>query len=610
MSTQDWSAATGSLDLDTLTKAYATGALTPTMVISAIYDRIASRGDDHVWIHLVSRQDALAAAAALEAKGHEGQPLWGIPFSVKDCNDIVGLPTTNALKESAYIATSSGQAITRLFDAGAILIGKTNMDQFGIGLVGMRTPYGACSSVFDERYISGGSSSGSAVSVAAGLSSFSIANDAAGSGRVPASFNNIVGIKPTPGLISNACVSGGGCVKTIETLAVFALTVEDGMKVTDLIGGYDPTYPFSKPEADAVPLKPATPPPSFRFGIPKGEALRFFGDTEAERLFAEAVARMRDLGGEVVEIDFAPFEETQRILYEGPWISERALSLDAVLEKHRDAIHPVTRQILSNSGKFTALDTFAAIHRIAELKRDTRSVWEDIAVLMVPTAPTIYTKDEIAADPISLNAKLGIYTNFVNLMGLCGIAVPNGFRNDGLPLGVTFLAPGFQEAKAAGIAAAFHRSTGLSLAMFDNPYPEAAALPLDEDYREIAVVGAHLSGMPLNHELTTRGGIFRRAAKTTDAYRLYALNGTVPPKPGLIRAADGGAGIAVEVWALPAAGFGDFIARIPAPLGVGKLALEDGSEVTGFLCESTAIDGQPDITAYGGWRAYRQSVAA
>lgn len=599
----NWSAITGSLDLTTLTAGYASGALTPSQVISAIYDRIAARGEDHVWIHLVDRADALAAAAALESEGYDGRPLWGIPFSVKDCNDIVGLPTTNALPEGAYVAESSGQAITRLFDAGAILIGKTNMDQFGIGLVGMRTPYGACSSVFDEDFISGGSSSGSAVSVAAGLSSFSIANDAAGSGRVPAGFNNIVGIKPTSGLVSNACVSGGGCVKTIETLAVFALTVEDGMDVLRLIAGYDPSYPFSKPEADQVPLVPVTPPPHFRFGIPKGEALRFFGDSEAERLFAEAVKRLQTLGGEAVEIDFSPFEETQRILYEGPWISERALSLDAVLERHREAIHPVTRQILSNSGKFTALDTFAAIHRIAELKCATRPIWDDIAVLMVPTTPTIYRKSEIAADPIALNAKLGIYTNFVNLMGLCGIAVPNGFRADGLPLGVTFLAPGFAEAKAAGIAAAFHRASGLPLAMFANPYPAPSEPVLDADYREIAVVGAHLSGMPLNHELLDRGAIFRRAATTSGDYQLFALAST-PPKPGLVRTASGGSKIAVEIWALPAAGFGDFISRIPTPLGVGRLELDDGSQVSGFLCEAVATAGQLDISGFGGWAAY------
>lgn len=604
MSAMPWSDATGSLDLIALTKGYASGALTPTRVINAIYDRIAARGEDHVWIHLVSRETALDAAKELEAQGYDERPLWGIPFSVKDCNDIIGLPTTNALKEGAYIATSSGQALDRIFDAGALLIGKTNMDQFGIGLVGMRSPYGACSSVFDDRFISGGSSSGSGVSVAAGLCSFSIANDAAGSGRVPAGFNNIVGIKPTPGLVSNACVSGGGCVKTIETLSVFSLTVEDGMKVLDLIAGYDSSYPFSKPEADAVPLTPVAPPPHFRFGVPAGAALRFFGDTEAERLFNEAIARLIAMGGEKVEIDFTPFEDAQRILYEGPWISERALSLDSVLAKHGEAIHPVTRQILSRSGNFSAVDTFAAIHHIAELKRDTRAVWQDIAVMMVPTTPTIYTKEEIAANPIQLNSNLGIYTNFVNLMGLCGIAVPNGFREDGLPLGVTFLAPGFEEARAAGIAAAFHKATGLNLAKFENSYPDAEEPALPDDYREIAVVGAHLSGMPLNRELIERGGFFRRTAGTTEDYRLFALTGTVPPKPGLIRVAKDGASIAVEVWALPVAGFGDFIGRIPAPLGVGKVSLNDGSMVTGFLCETAATEAQPDISAYGGWRDY------
>lgn len=609
MSELKWSDTTGSLDLSTLSSAYAAGTLTPIRVVNAIYDRIAARGEDHVWTYLVSREAALAAAEALEAEGYDGRPLWGIPFSVKDCNDIVGLPTTNALKEGAYIATSSGQALDRIFDAGAILIGKTNMDQFGIGLVGMRTPYGACSSVFDDRFISGGSSSGSGVSVAAGLSSFSIANDAAGSGRVPAGFNNIVGIKPTPGLVSNACVSGGGCVKTIETLAIFSLTVEDGMSVLRLIAGYDPSYPFSRPEADAVPLIPAPAPPRFRFGVPAGEALRFFGDIEAERLFGEAMARLTAMGGEKVEVDFAPFEETQRILYEGPWISERALSLDSVLEKHGEAIHPVTRQILSKSANFTAGDTFAAIHRIAELKRDTRALWDDIAVLLVPTTPTIYTKEEIAANPIQLNSNLGIYTNFVNLMGLCGIAVPNGFRKDGLPLGVTFLAPSFNEARAAGIAAAFHKATGLKLGKFDNPYPVPADASLPDGYREIAVVGAHFSGMPLNHELTQRSGLFRRAARTSGDYRLFVLNGTAPPKPGLVRDISSGAPIDVEVWALPVADFGDFIDRIPAPLGVGKLSLEDGSLVTGFLCEAVAVKEQPDITAYGGWRRYVESMA-
>lgn len=460
-----------SLDFHTLRNGYADGSLTPVQVITLIYDRIADRGDDAVWTCLVPREEALARAREIEQLPRGSSPLWGIPFSVKDCNDVIGLPTTNGLKESLYIAESTGQAISRLFDAGGILIGKTNMDQFGIGLVGMRSPYGACSSVFNDDYISGGSSSGSGVSVGAGLASFSIANDAAGSGRVPAAFNNIVGIKPTPGLVSNTCVSGGGCVKTIETVSVFALTVEDGMDVLQLIAGYDPSHPFSRPEADEVPLALKAAPATFTFGVPAGDDLRFFGDKDAERLFEQAVERLEAAGGRRVVVDFAPFEEVQKLLYEGPWIAERALTLDSVLEKYRDAIHPVTRTILEKSHDFSAKDTFGAIHRLAELKAQTRPLLNSLDVLLVPTVPTIYRKDEIAADPIVLNARLGIYTNFVNLMGLCAVAVPNGFRDDGLPLGVTFLAPSFHDAKAAAIAAAFHRTRELTLGATGAAYP-------------------------------------------------------------------------------------------------------------------------------------------
>lgn len=602
-----WNAATGSLDLSTLSVAFADGSLTPSMMVAAIYDRIEKRGDDSVWIHLVPREQALLAAQTLEKAGPVGKKLWGIPFSVKDCNDIDGLPTTNALPELSYLANHTGQALQRLFDEGAILIGKTNMDQFGIGLVGVRTPYGACSSVFNDEFISGGSSSGSGVSVAAGLCTFSIGNDAAGSGRVPAAFNNVVGIKPTPGLVSNSCVSGGGCVKTIETVSVFSLTVEDGMRVLKLMAGYDPSYPFSRPEADAVSLDITAPPASFKFGIPKGAALQFFDDTEAERLFSEAIARMQQMGGTAIEIDFAAFDEVQRILYDGPWISERALSLDPVLAKHGAQIHPVTKSILERSGQFSALDTFRAIHRIAELKCDTRPVWDEIAVLMVPTTPTIYRKSEILADPIALNSKLGIYTNFVNLMGLCGIAVPSGFRTDGLPLGVTFLAPGFAEARVAGIAAAFHRRTGLPLGASRNIYPPAhdTRTETSADRREIVVVGAHLSGMPLNCELTSRDGKFVRAGRTMRDYQLFALVGTVPAKPGLIRRQGTiGPGIEIEVWSLPTAGFGEFVSSIPSPLCVGKVFLEDGSAISGFLCEPVALETAKDVTQFGGWRKF------
>lgn len=470
-----WSHATGSLDIGTLQRHYAEGTLAPSDIIDAICQRIALRGDDSTWIHLASRESVLARCRELERAGRSMHPLWGIPFSVKDCNDVPGMPTTNALPETAYIAETTGQAISQLLDAGAICIGKTNMDQFGIGLVGMRTPYGACSNAFDERYISGGSSSGSAISVAASLVSFSIANDAAGSGRVPAAFNNIVGLKPTPGLVSNACVSGGGCVKTIETVSVFALTVEDALAVLRRIAGYDPTYPFSRPEADDVDLILRPPPRQFRFGVPSGDALRFFGDVDAEALFQAGLARLESIGGKRVEIDFAPFEETQRILYDGPWIAERALTLDPIVARYRDRLHPVTRTILESAKSYSAMDAFRAIHRVAELKCATRPTWDSIDVLVVPSTPTIYAKAEIAADPIALNSRLGIYTNFANLMGLCAVAVPNGFRPDGLPQGVTLLAPSWQEARISAVGAALHRASGLPLGATGNlPDPHSA----------------------------------------------------------------------------------------------------------------------------------------
>lgn len=471
MTSTIWSPATGSLDIVTLGRLYRDGSLTPSTVVEAVYDRIEARGDDSVWIHLAPRSQLLAQAKALEASGPTGDPLWGIPFSVKDCNDVPGMPTTNALPEMAYVAETTGQAMNRLLESGALCIGKVNMDQFGIGLVGVRTPYGACSSVFNDAYISGGSSSGSGVSVGAGLVSFSVANDAAGSGRVPAAFNNIVGLKPTPGLISNSSVSGGGSLKTAETMTVFALTAQDAVAVGRRMAGYDPSYEFSKPEADQVELVIGAIPKSFRFGVPGGAALRFFGDDEAAKLFDQAVARLESMGGTRVDIDFTPFEETQKLLYGGPFIAERALSMDAVVAKYREHINPVTLSILETSGNHTAIDVFRAIHKVAALKRDTRAAWADIDILMVPTTPTIYRKAEILADPIRLNAQLGIYTNFVNLMGLCGMAVPNGFRPDGLPQGVTFLAPSWQDAKAASYGAAFQRATGLTLGATGNPLP-------------------------------------------------------------------------------------------------------------------------------------------
>jgi allophanate hydrolase len=353
--------------------------------------------------------------------------------------------------------------VQRLLDAGAIVIGKTNMDQFAIGLVGTRSPYGTPPNVFDARYIPGGSSSGSAVAVGAGLVSFALGNDAAGSGRVPAAFANIVGVKPTPGLVSNSAVVSGGTARTLETIAVFSLTVADGMEVLRLIAGYDPEDLFSKREAETCDLSPLPLVTRFRFGIPAREHLDFCRDAEAARLFEEAVRRLERLGGKPIEIDFAPFDAAQRLLYEGPFLAERNAVIDEFVGDDKDKLHPVTRSILASAESWTAVDTFRAIHRLAELRREARRLFESMDVLVVPTTPTIFTIAQIEADPIGLNARLGSYTNYANLMELCGVAVPGGFRSDGLALGITVIAPPFQEAKAASVATAFHESIDLPL---------------------------------------------------------------------------------------------------------------------------------------------------
>ena len=471
----NWSTKDGSLDFTTLRQAYASGALTPRDVISAVYDRIESRGEDHVWIHRVPREEALAACDRVMRSLPRQAPLWGLPCAIKDNIDVPGLPSTSAFPPSRKIAKTTGPAVQRLLDAGVIVIGKTNMDQLAIGLVGVRSPYGTARNVFDARYIPGGSSSGSAVAVGAALVSFALGNDAAGSGRVPAAFANIVGVKPTPGLVSNTAVVGGGTARTLETISVLSLTVSDGMEVLRLIAGYDPEDLFSKREADSCELSFAPSAAPFRFGIPAREHLDFCGDAEAARLFNEAVRRLESLGGARIEVDFTPFTTAQRLLYEGPFLAERNCVIASFVGADKDKLHPVTRSILASADKWTAVDTFSAIHRLAELKREARRLFKTMDVLVVPTTPTIFTISQIEADPVALNARLGSYTNYANLMELCGVAVPSGFRNDRLALGITIIAPPFQEAKAASIAAAFHRSIDLPLGATTARLPTAAS---------------------------------------------------------------------------------------------------------------------------------------
>jgi allophanate hydrolase len=587
-----------SLDLGTLAKGYRDGALTPTAVVEDVLDRIAARGDDKVWIHVLPKAELLELARGLEMAGPAGKPLYGVPFAIKDNMDLAGHPTTAGCPPYAYVPERSATVVARLLAAGAIPIGKTNLDQFATGLNGTRSPYGAPGSAIDREYLSGGSSSGSAVAVAAGLVSFSLGTDTAGSGRVPAQFNNIIGLKPTRGLVST--VGAVPACRSLDVVSIFALSSDDAGDVLAVAKGFDAADPFSRREAPA-PLPHQAK--SVRFGVPRATDLEFFGNSEGERLFRAMVDRIRSLGGEIVEIDLSPFLETARLLYEGPWVAERYLAIREFIETHPDAVHAVTREIISGGSRPSAADAFAAYYRLKELRRRIEPRWTDMDVLVTPTAGRHYTIAEVQADPIRLNSNLGHYTNFVNLLDLAAIAVPAGFGRDGLPFGVTLAAPAFSDAGLLALADEIHRSENLTLGALEQKLPPKRRVLSSGASVRLAVCGAHMSGLPLNGQLTERGGRFLRACRTAPRYRLYALPGGPPARPGMLRAEPGRA-IEVEVWEVPVAAFGGFVDGIPPPLGIGTVELEDGTEVKGFICEAYGAKDARDISDLGGWRRY------
>lgn len=601
-----------SLDLVSLTAAYASG-VSPLQIVREVYARIRARGEDHVWITLRPEVDVLSEAAVLEARrsGGEKLPLLGVPFAVKDNIDVAGLPTTAACPAFSYTPESDAVAVSRLRAAGALVIGKTNLDQFATGLVGVRSPYGAPSSVFHPDYISGGSSSGSAVAVAAGLVTFALGTDTAGSGRVPAAFNNIVGWKPTRGLVST--IGLVPACRSLDCISVFSLTCADAASLAAIVSAYDSSDPYSRPAPRVTPAC-AT---GFRFGVPRASQLEFFGDSHASALYSASVARLRQLGGTPVEIDFTAFSATAALLYSGPWVAERLAALTPFIEQHPQVLHPVTAGIILGAKKFSAVDTFQALYRLEALRRAAAEQWARMDVLLLPTTPTIYTHAEIAAEPLALNTRLGTYTNFVNLLDLSAVAVPAGFRPDGLPLGVTLMGPAFHDADLLRLAAKLHSELGGRLGGTDTPLSAVnAALAAHgsntsaaDALVNVAVVGAHLGGQPLNHQLTSRGAVLQRTTRTAADYRFYALRGTTPAKPGLLRSPGfTGSGIEVEVWQLSTPAFGAFTAEVPSPLAIGTVVLTDGSSVKGFVCEPAALTGAEEITHFGGWRAYLASL--
>jgi allophanate hydrolase len=567
---------------------YRDGSSDPAQVLARAYERARSTAQP-AWISLVAWSRVKASLARLRDASTD-LPLYGIPFAIKDNIDLAGAQTTAACPAFAYSPRDSAFAVARLMAAGAIPIGKTNMDQFATGLTGTRTPYGACASVGDARYVSGGSSSGSAIVVADGTVPFALATDTAGSGRVPAALNGIVGFKATLGAIGTRGVLPA--CRSLDCVSLMTASVDDARRVLDVAAGSDAADPYSR----VVPARPAVAPAGARIAVARPDALTFCGDRFAQAAWQRALSRAQALGWQVVEIDFEPFAEAGRLLYEGPWISERYATIGQFMADHRRDVDSVVRRVVMTGRDHSAVDAFRAAHRLAELRLRTRAVWEDTDALLLPTTPTAFTAAEVADEPIVRNALLGTYTNFVNLLDLCAVAVPGGAREDGLAFGVSLIAPAGADRSLLALAAHWGAEQ----------LPAATA---GDDTVRLAVVGAHLSGEPLNHQLVGLGARLVETVATAPGYRLFALPDSEPPKPGMVGGGrPDGPGIELEVWELPAEGFGRLVAGVPPPLAIGTVVLDDGRAVKGFLCEADALAGAREITAFGGWRAYRASL--
>lgn len=595
-------------------QAYAEGRLEPETLLAWV---ARFPDGDSAWIARADAGRLRAQLKQLEAAargGREHLPLFGIPFAVKDNIDVAGWPTTAACPAFTKHATDNACIVERLVRAGAIVVGKTNMDQFATGLVGTRSPYGVVRNPFDTEYIGGGSSSGSASVVARGLVPFALGTDTAGSGRVPAAFTNIVGLKPTRGALSTTGIVPA--CRTLDCASVFALCVDDAELIAKVAGGFDPADPYSRRhQGDGVSTVRK------RFAVP--EPLQFFGDQHAERAFQRTLDVLLADGATIQSVDFTPFSELARLLYEGPWVAERYHVVESLLDTQPGSVHPVVRSIIERGGSPSALDAFRAEYRRAALSRVIHDTLAPFDALLVPTTPTIYRVSEVEAEPFETNARLGTYTNFTNLADLCGLALPGVFRDDGLPAGITLLAPAWRDAQLGALGRWIQAQLGIPLGAALRPstakpaQPSALMGPTPTNPAPttkaagssnvlLAVVGAHMRGMPLNHELTDLGARFVEPALTAVDYRLYSLRGTAPPKPGLIRSPSGGH-VALEVWELSVAAFGLFVSRIPSPLGIGRIQLSDGRSVQGFVCEAWALEGAEDITQYGGFRAYLDS---
>lgn len=582
-------------------QAYRSGQIEPGVHLSQLLERLSTT--DPAWISLISPAQLEQQLQQLLARESAAAlPLYGIPFAVKDNIDVSDLPTTAACPAFGYQPSRDAEVVARLKAAGAIVLGKTNLDQFATGLVGTRSPYGAVANSFHPEYISGGSSSGSASVVARGLMPFSLGTDTAGSGRVPAAFNNIVGLKPTRGWFSTQGIVPA--CRTLDCVSVFALTVTDAEFISRILAGYDAADPYSRRCPQSQPVAcPARP----RLAIP--DRLEFLGDLQAQQCFEQSLQRLREAGATLEPIEFEPFRQLARLLYDGPWVAERYVTAESLINTTPQHLDPSVGQILADAPNRDLIASFKAEYQRAALAQRIQQLLAGFDALVVPTAATHYRLAEVAEEPLVLNSNLGLYTNFTNLADLSALAIPAGFRPDGLPFGISLIAPAWHDAALADLGKRLQQDWALPLGATGLAWSEPAPVepPLRPDSVRLAVVGAHLTGMPLNGQLTQRGAVLVEACRTASQYRLYALANTTPAKPGLMRDPKG-VSIDVELWDIPLARFGEFVAEIPPPLGIGTLLLADGRQVKGFICEAWALQGATDISQFGGWRAYIHSL--
>lgn len=588
------------LVIDTLKKSYQQGDLTPHQVIEHVVKKAKEYTDYNLFITLLDEDQLAPYLQALDTTKPGSLPLWGVPFVIKDNIDLSGVPTTAACDAYSYTPKQSAKVVQLLIEAGAIPIGKTNMDQFATGLVGTRSPHGPCHNAFDFKTISGGSSSGSAAALALNLCSFSLGTDTAGSGRVPAAFNNLVGLKPSKGLLSNSGLVPA--VRSQDVISVFALNAQDANVVFDVVAKYDEDDIFSRNLNDLTPpvwrKKPV-------IGIPDKANLFFDGDPLAEDNFQQAIKKVESQGYKIVEVPFNAWLDAASLLYDGAWVAERFVAISSFIEEHEAIMDSTVASIIGSARNLSAADAYTGGYKLQKLQRETQRIWAEAGIdcIMTPTTPTIYSIEQVENKPIELNSKLGTYTNFMNLLDYAAVAMPSGFRSDGLPCGVTFFAPAGTDKNLLKLTDALHGCFVETAGAKSLPLPKSNASIFDsERFISLAVVGAHLTGFPLNQQLIERNAVLLEETQTAPKYHLYELKERPILKPGLIKQREDGESISLEVWAMPKENMGSFLSLIPSPLGLGKVELIDGRQVVGFICEPYGIDGATDITESRGWR--------